>query len=160
MITDLTLELASAAHAQAIAQMSREQIERGLGWSWTPRRVFCSIADADTNVVVALDFLGRVQGFAIMSYGDEQAHLSLLAVRPAQGRRGIGTALVRWHEAAALVAGIRRINLEARASNIVAQDFYRHLAYREVSVVPGYYRGREASVRMSKELWPERAALA
>ena len=160
MIADVTLQLASDAHALAIALMSREQIEKGLGWSWTPRRVLRCIADADTNVLVALDNRGGLQGFAIMIYGLEQAHLSLLAVHPAQGRRGVGRALVRWLEATALTAGIGMVKLEARAGNVAARAFYRRLGYREVQVVPGYYGGREACVHITKSLWLDHAARA
>ena len=55
MIDHLTLRLATRADSTQIAAMSRDLIERGLGWSWTPRRVLRSIGDAHTNVVVALE---------------------------------------------------------------------------------------------------------
>ena len=153
MIADITLRPAHQRDAYAIATLSRDQIERGLGWTWTTRRVMRSIADADTNVVVALDGAGRLQGFGIMTYGDEEAHLALLAVQASQGRRGIGTELMCWLEAVALVGGTRRIFLEAREANAVARAFYRRLGYREVDMLPGYFQGREDSVRLAKDLW-------
>ena len=153
MIANTTLRLARRGDAQAIATLSRDLIERGLGWSWTARRVLRSIGDADTNVLVALDGAGRLQGFAIMRYGDDDAHLLLLAVQQAQGRRGIGSSLMAWLEAAALVAGVRRVLLEAREANAPARAFYRRLGYREVELLPGYYQGREDSVRLLKDLW-------
>lgn len=152
MIADLNLRLAQRGDAPAIAALSRDLIEHGLGWSWTARRVLRSVADADTNVLVALDAASGLQGFALMHYGDDQAHLLLLAVQAAQSRRGIGTALVGWLETAAGVAGVRQVWLEARETNAVARSFYRHLGYREIDVLPGYYQGREASVRMVKDL--------
>ncbi len=153
MIANITLRLAHRGDAQAIATLSRDLIERGLGWSWTARRVMRSIADTDTNVLVALDGVGRLQGFAVMRYGDDDAHLLLLAVQQAQGRRGIGSTLMGWLEAAALVAGVRRVFLEAREANGPARAFYHRLGYREIELLPGYYQGREDSVRLLKELW-------
>lgn len=153
MIADTTLRLAHRGHAHAIATLSRDRIERGLGWSWTARRVVRSIADADTNVLVALDAADALQGFGIMKYGDDEAHLLLLAVQAARGRRGIGSALMGWLEAAALTAGVRSIFLEAREANGPARAFYRRLGYREVDLLPGYYQGREDSVRLLKNLW-------
>lgn len=153
MIADTTLRLAHRGDAQTIATLSRDRIERGLGWSWTARRVVRSIADDDTNVLVALDAATGLQGFGIMKYGDDDAHLLLLAVQQAQGRRGIGSALMGWLEAAALIAGVRRIFLEAREANGPARAFYRRLGYREIEVLPGYYQGREDSVRLLKDLW-------
>ncbi len=153
------IRLAQRADALPIATMSRDLIERGLGWSWTPLRVQRSIADVDTNVVVA-EVGGERVGFGIMKYRDEEAHLLLLAVQPGSGRRGIGAALVAWLEASARTAGVGQAWLEARAVNTVARAFYRRLGYEEVAVVPGYYRGVEASIRMAKDLWLEQPASA
>src|SRR5438445_45553 len=152
MIDHLTLRLATRDDSAAIAAMSRDLIERGLGWSWTPRRVQRSIADAHTNVVVALD-AQHLAGFGIMRYHDDEAHLLLLAVNPADRRRGVGAALVTWLEKAALVSGVGQVYLEARAGNLQARAFYRRLGYLEVQRVPGYYQGVEPGVRMAKDLW-------
>jgi ribosomal-protein-alanine N-acetyltransferase len=153
MVDGITLQLAHRADAQAIAMLSRDRIERGLGWSWTARRVLRAMADADTNVLVALDAAGRLQAFGIMKYGDDEAHLLLLAVQAGLSRRGIGSALMGWLEAAALAAGVRRILLETREANVPARAFYRRLGYREAGLLPGYYQGREDSVRLIKSLW-------
>ena len=139
--------------------MSRDLIEHGLGWSWTPQRVLRSVADAETNVVVASDPAGQA-GFGIMKYRDDEAHLLLLAVLPQRSRRGFGRALVGWLEASARTAGIGQVMLEARQTNLVAQAFYRRLGYIECQRVPGYYRGEEASVRMAKDLWIEQPTSA
>ena len=151
-----TLRLATRDDAQAIAQLSRDRIEQGLGWSWTALRVLRSIRDRETNVVVALD-ASESLGFGIMKYHDEEAHLLLLAVRAERVRQGIGTALIDWLERSALVAGIGRVSLEARASNASARAFYLRLGYREIQSLPGYYQGREACVRMARDLWVGRA---
>jgi [ribosomal protein S18]-alanine N-acetyltransferase len=150
---DITLKLASQGDAQAIALLSRDVIEQGLGWSWTTRRVLRNMANAETNTLVAHDTASVLQGFGIMQYGEDEAHLLLLAVRPTRGRRGIGTSMMRWLEAAAVAAGVRRILLEARETNAAARAFYHRLGYREVDLLPGYYQGRESSVRLIKELW-------
>src|SRR3954468_24442636 len=46
------ISLATAVHARSIAEMSREYIEYGLGWSWTQARVLKAIQDDSTNVAV------------------------------------------------------------------------------------------------------------
>lgn len=151
------IRLATRADAPAIARMSRDLIEHGLGWSWTVPRVLRSIADAQTNAVVWPAAVGgALAGFGIMKYLDDEAHLLLLAVDPAQQRRGVGSALVAWLEATAQVAGIGQIYLEARVSNLAARAFYRHLGYQEIQQVEGYYSGREASVRLARDLWSGR----
>lgn len=160
MIGHLTLRLAAPADAPAIARLSRDRIETGLGWSWTEARVLHSIGEAATNVVVAQ---GRgaapgpqpTLGFGIMRYRDDEAHLLLLAVRASACRRGAGTALVHWLEHAARVAGIGQVYLEARVTNAAARAFYAELGYHEIQTLPGYYQGREACVRLAKDLWLE-----
>lgn len=156
MSTGPILRLATRDDANLIARLSRDRIEQGLGWSWTTPRVLRSIRDHETNVVVATD-AREVRGFGIMKYHDEVAHLLLLAVQPGSERRGIGSALVDWLEAVAQVAGVAQIELEARATNVGARAFYRRLGYREINSVAGYYQGREACVRLAKNLRVGRA---
>jgi ribosomal-protein-alanine N-acetyltransferase len=147
-----TLRLASFADAQSIALMSRELIETGLaGWSWAPKRVARAIQAKDTTVLVAA-VRHHLTGFAIMNFGDEQAHLSLLAVTPSYQRCGIGRQLMTWLEESALIAGITTFNLELRATNYAARDFYRALGFSEAAYIPGYYRGVETALRMSRDI--------
>jgi ribosomal-protein-alanine N-acetyltransferase len=151
-MTRPVLRLGVPADAYEIAVMSRYLIEVGLrGWSWPPDRVARAIRARDTNVVVA-EVRRHLVGFGIMDYGDTTAHLSLLAVKPSYQRCGIGRRMVAWLEEVALNAGITTINLELRANNFAARAFYQALGYKEVSYIPGYYRGVETAVRMSRDL--------
>ena len=143
--------LAAPALAPRIAEMSRDTIEFGLGWSWTMARVLRAIQDSSTNVAVVVQH-NQLQGFGIMQYGDDDAHLVLLAVRPAMRHRGIGRRLTCWLERSAQVAGIARVRLEARADNHNAIAFYQHLGYRRCSTAKGYYEGRIDAVRLEKAL--------
>ena len=87
-----------------------------------------------------------------MRYGDDDAHLDLLAVHPSFRRRGLGRRLVEWLEKPALVAGIRSVFLEVRESNAGGRRFYERLGYRPHQILDGYYQGRESALRMSREL--------
>ncbi len=147
-----TFRLATLPDAFAIALMSRELIETGLGgWSWDPQRVTRAIRARDTVALVAVA-QNPLVGFAIMNFGDTSAHLSLLAVKPSHQRCGIGGAMMAWLEESALVAGIATINLELRTHNAAARDFYRALGFRETAYLPGYYQGVETALRMSRDI--------
>ncbi|MBM4196353.1 MAG: GNAT family N-acetyltransferase [Gammaproteobacteria bacterium] len=147
-----SLGLALPLDAVPIAIMSRALVEGGLpGWSWNTRRVARLIQDPETSVLVARRG-DELAGFAIMGFGDEAAHLNLLAVDPRFRRAGIGQRLLRWLEATALTAGTYEIHLEVRATNKVARRFYRALGYSEVDVLPGYYDRIEDAVRMTRDL--------
>ncbi|HSD44282.1 MAG TPA: GNAT family N-acetyltransferase [Burkholderiales bacterium] len=151
MTANLDLRLATLDDAAEIAAMSRDLIEMGLGWTWTAARVARNIRSASTLTVVA-GAPGRLAGFAIMYFGDEHAHLSLLAVRPQWQRAGLGRRLVGWLEESALTAGIGTVRLELRASNRAARRFYARLGFAEVARVPAYYGGVETAVRMSRDI--------
>jgi ribosomal-protein-alanine N-acetyltransferase len=151
VISDLDLRLAVAADAAAIAALSRDEIEHGLPWRWRAPRVRHAIDDPATNVVVAGP-PGELRGFGIMSYGDDDAHLLLLAVRRGWRRRGVGSALLEWLEAAARAAGARRIRLEARRDNEAARSFYNERGYHERDLAPRMYGGRLDGVHLEKWL--------
>jgi ribosomal-protein-alanine N-acetyltransferase len=147
----ITVRLAAQRDAQAIALMSRDLVESGLGWKYDAARVMKAMRDPETLTPVACD-RGRIAGFAIMEFGEERAHLVLLAVRPTHRRAGIGRRLVDWLLASARTAGIASVHLELRAGNEAARGFYRAMGFDETIVVPGYYRGREAALRMIRVL--------
>jgi ribosomal-protein-alanine N-acetyltransferase len=151
-MTEATIRLAKPADAYEIGVMSRYLIEAGLhGWSWPPERVLQAIRHRNTNVAVA-EASGRLVGFAIMEFGDTRAHLNLLAVKPTHQRCGIGRQLLNWLLEIGLVAGIETVTLELRANNYGARLFYRSLAFKESAYLPGYYRGVETALRMSRDI--------
>jgi ribosomal protein S18 acetylase RimI-like enzyme len=147
----LELKLARRADARRIALMSRDLVEAGLPWSWTPQRVAHAIREPETAVLTAWT-QGQLAGFAIMQFYAERAHLNLLAVDPAYRRLGVGGRLIAWLEKTARTGGLFFINLEVRAKNSTAQAFYRRLGYRASKSIPGYYTGRETAVCMQHDL--------
>jgi [ribosomal protein S18]-alanine N-acetyltransferase len=149
--SELSLRLARPADATTIANLSRELIEYGLRWRWTPMRIAASIRDSDVNVLVAC-IRANIAGFAIMRYRDDDAHLDLLAVAPPYRRAGVGRQLLEWLEECAVVAGIFSVALEVRAANEGAQRFYRRMGYHTLVHLPGYYQGVEAALRMGRDL--------
>ena len=158
----ITIRLAEPRDAQAIAMMSRDFIESGLGWKYDAPRVMRAIRDRETVALVACDAKSApgarpaINGFAIMEFGDERAHLVLLAVRPSHRRSGIGHKMMEWLLESARCAGIASIHLELRASNDAARRFYRAMGFYETVLVPGYYRSgegrKEGALRMLRVL--------
>ena len=149
----ITLRLAEPRDAHAIALMSRDFIEEGLGWRYDPARMLRAIRRPESAALVACERGGAVQretlaGFALMDFGEERAHLVLLAVRPSHRRIGIGRRLVGWLMESARTAGIESVHLELRAGNEAARRFYEAAGFAQTLLVPGYYRGREAALRM------------
>jgi ribosomal-protein-alanine N-acetyltransferase len=73
-------------------------------------------------------------------------------VQPALRRRGIGRRLVDWLMESAVIAGMASVHLELRADNEAARRFYRALGFAETVLMPKYYNGREAAMRMIRVL--------
>ncbi|HUK02624.1 MAG TPA: GNAT family N-acetyltransferase [Steroidobacteraceae bacterium] len=150
-------DLARPGDAASIAAMSARLIETGLAPSWPAERVIRHIRHPE-SIVLAARGSGRLQGFAIMQFGDETAHLNLLAVDPAYQRRGLGRGLLEWLEASALVAGTLLIQLELRATNAAARAFYAALGFKETGRVHGYYQRIEDAIQMAHDLRVGRGA--
>jgi len=158
----ITIRIAEPRDAQAIALMSRDFIESGLGWKYDTARVLRAIRDRETLAAVACESgksaagRGALTGFAIMEFGDERAHLVLLAVRPSHRRLGIGQRLLEWLLESARAAGMASIHLELRSGNEAARRFYRAMNFYETVLVPGYYRSgegrKEGALRMLRVL--------
>ena len=151
MLAQPTIRLASTGDAGAIAALSRDAIEQGLPWTWRTERIARAIRDPDTNVAVAGP-PGALEGFAIMTYRDEDAHLILFAVRSDKRRQGIGSALLAWLEEVARTAGMRRIELEARRDNVAGRNFYSELGYHERAIRKDRYAPGVDGVRLEKWL--------
>ena len=152
-------ELALHRDAAAIASLSRRIIEAGLPPAWPADRVLCHIKLTD-SVVLTARVHGSLAGFAIMQFGEAQAHLNLLAVESAYQRRGLGRQLMNWMHESALVAGTFDVGLELRANNIGARRFYESLSYRAGHLMRGYYQGLEDALRMACDLRVNRGLTA
>ena len=148
---DITLQFAERSDAALLASMSRDLIETGLGWRYRALSVRQLIDDPETVTLVARGS-DAVAGFGIMKFGDERAHLVLLAVRPTFQRRGIARRLVHWLVESGATAGMASIHVELRARNAGAYAFYRAIGFAETLRVPGYYSGRETAIRLLRML--------
>ena len=154
MLEQLTsLEIAMTSDAVEIALLSKNDIEHGLGWKYTPERVVRIIRDSSKNVVVAR-VESKLAGFGIMTYYNEQANLDLLAVKHSYRRMKIGSQIVQWLEKVAQTAGAYNVYVQVRSSNTEAIKFYQHLGFQLLDEHRGFYKGVEAGVIMAKNLRP------
>ncbi len=145
------LALAHVNDAYSIATMSRDIIEHGLRWNWTPERVGRCVLSPDINVVTAKNG-GEVIGFGIMLYGQSKAHLNLLGVDASWRSYGIGHRLLTWLEECAITAGLESCQLELRETNHHARKFYLQHGYGELERVSNYYQQKEDAIRLTKPL--------
>jgi ribosomal-protein-alanine N-acetyltransferase len=85
--------------------------------------------------------VGRdVVGYAGLMISGDDAHITTIAVDPAQHRHKIGTRLLLVLTREALARGARHMTLEVRLSNHAAQDLYRRFGFGPVGVRKNYYQ--------------------
>ncbi len=85
------------------------------------------------------DFSQRIVGFLGLWYIVDEAHVTVVGVREAARRNGIGELLLLGGMEAALRRGMRTLTLEVRASNLSAQALYTKYGFRQAGVRKGYY---------------------
>ena len=72
------LGLALPSDAPILAQMSREYIERGIGWRWRTPAILAIIREPETVVICARCITGVdivIGGFGIMQYDIDTARI-------------------------------------------------------------------------------------
>lgn len=73
---------------------------------------------------------------------DEQVLvLHTLVVDPAQAKKGLGTAFLRFYEDRAVSQGCVALRLDTNARNTAARQFYQKHGYWEVGIVPCEFNG-------------------
>jgi ribosomal-protein-alanine N-acetyltransferase len=96
---------------------------------------------------------GRVVGYQVSWFVEDEVHLVNIAVHKDYQERGIGAMLLRELIEDAIAKGKTIITLEVRASNEVAQAFYHRFLFRSIGVRKGYYSdNREDALLMALDL--------
>lgn len=86
----------------------------------------------------------RVVATAMVGYDGHRGWINYLGTDPAERRRGHATVLMAEAERLLLARGCPKLNLQLRAGNTRALDFYRALGYAE-----------DATVSLGKRLIPD-----
>ncbi|HSB90927.1 MAG TPA: ribosomal protein S18-alanine N-acetyltransferase [Anaerolineales bacterium] len=103
----------------------------------------------------------RVVGYVGLWLLVDEAHISTIAVHPAERGRGIGETLLLAALDLAARIGAELATLEVRASNAAAQNLYRKHGFEVVGSRPGYYKdNREDAVLMTLSQLRQRLPVA
>jgi ribosomal protein S18 acetylase RimI-like enzyme len=111
------------------------------------------ITNPAASVFAAVDasgLLGKIVVF--FRKNTHVARLYSVAVADAARGRGVGEALLRAGEHAALARGCTRLRLEVRQDNAGAIRLYERLGYRRFGAYPDFYEDGADAWRYEKEL--------
>ncbi|MGQ9678201.1 MAG: ribosomal protein S18-alanine N-acetyltransferase [bacterium] len=104
----------------------------------------------DALCIVAEDS-SSVVGYLI-AWGREEVHIANIAVAAEVRHQGIGNKLMETVLQFARLQGAESIYLEVRASNTVAQKFYRKFGFIPTYIRRGYYENGEDAIVMEREI--------
>lgn len=148
----LTLEKMNTTHLEEVLALERLCFSNP--WSYEAYRF--ELEDNQlADYLVVLD-AGRVVGYGGMWLVMDEAHITNIAIHPRYRRRGLGELLLRCLMARAYLRGARRMTLEVRRSNRIAQRLYEKLGFRGVGYRRGYYsdNGEDALIMWKDNLQP------
>ena len=105
------------------------------------------------SLYLILEEDGEVCGHIGLKLISDEAHVMTVAVRPEKRRRGHARTLIQAALAVPVAAGVRRVYLEVRPSNIAARTLYESIGFQTTAVRRDYY-GDEDALLMTLELDP------
>ena len=80
-------------------------------------------------------------------------HITNIAITEKFRRKGYGRKLLKFIEKIAATHKIKKISLEVRRSNCIAQDMYKKYGYKVIRVLKNYYQEeKEDALVMEKKL--------
>ncbi|MGE0115248.1 MAG: ribosomal protein S18-alanine N-acetyltransferase [Steroidobacteraceae bacterium] len=88
-----------------------------------------------------IEMRGEICGYAIMSFGADEAHLLNICIHRELREQGVGRKLLEYLLDYARKAGMHDAFLEVRPSNPVAVHLYESIGFTRVGVRKGYYQG-------------------
>ncbi len=88
-----------------------------------------------------VELRGVVQGYGIMSFAADEAHLLNICIHQEIREHGVGRRLLQYLMDHARSIGMRYAYLEVRPSNPVAIYLYESMGFERVGIRKGYYQG-------------------
>lgn len=135
------------AHLDAVLDIER----MGQQFPWT-RGNFQDALKAGYGAWVALRD-GKVEGFSLVMFAPDIAHLLLIAVAPERRRSSVGSLLVHHALQQTRRRELEALLLEVRPSNQGARAFYQQLGFQELSVRKNYYPADHGQREDALVLW-------
>ncbi|WP_088547863.1 ribosomal protein S18-alanine N-acetyltransferase [Paenibacillus aquistagni] len=103
---------------------------------------------------LVLEIEGRIAGYAGMWMIVDEAHVTNIAIYPDDRGHGFGELLLGELVRQALAMGMRKMTLEVRESNHIAQGLYRKFGFEPAGVRKGYYTdNQEDAIIMWSDLY-------
>jgi ribosomal-protein-alanine N-acetyltransferase len=141
----VTCSAMSQEHLRSVVRIEQQVYPE----PWTESLFLSELAQKASRDYLVAEIDSSVVGYAGLSYVDDEAHLTNIAVDPQFQGRSIATQLMLRCVETCQARGIRSMTLEVRVSNVVAQALYRKFGFGPSGVRKNYYaRPREDALIM------------
>ena len=130
----------------AVMETDRQSLSRP--WS---EAVWREELTSPFGLYLVLEENGAVCGHIGVKLVSAEMHVMTIAVRPNRRRQGVARTLIQAAFADPASAGVRRVYLEVRPSNLAARALYCTLGFIETGLRPAYY-GDEDALLMTLDL--------
>jgi ribosomal-protein-alanine N-acetyltransferase len=105
-----------------------------------------SLYQANRRTFLVAEKDGAVVGYVIVSVRNDFGHIISIAVRPAERKKNIGSAIVNEVLLILKDMDVRLVRLEVRRNNAEAQSFYERLGFTQSHALEKYYGDEDALV--------------
>lgn len=123
---------------------------------WSSYAFSCELCDNEFAFYLVLtpaDDQSKIVGYGGMWIIIDEAHITNIAIAPAYRGKLLGEFLMKSLMELAKSKRARRMTLEARVSNRIAQKLYEKMGFKSAGIRPGYYIDtHEDAVIMWKEI--------
>ncbi|MFP4200021.1 MAG: ribosomal protein S18-alanine N-acetyltransferase [Clostridia bacterium] len=149
-LRDITLRPMEAGDIPHVLEIER----RSYPTPWSETAFRSEITHNTSADYVVATHCEKVIGYAGMWLFLFEAHVTNIAVHPDYRGRKVGAQLLLGLMGRALLRGLKRMTLEVRVSNALAQDFYESYGFQFVKLKKGYYTdtGEDALVMLCRDI--------
>ena len=130
------------------------EIERNsFSFPWTYNLFFRELTLNKYANYFVLEKEKKIIGYLGLWLMRNDIHITNIAIAKEFRRKGYGGKFLKFVEEKAAVQGIKKISLEVRKSNHIAQNMYRKFGYKVMKIWRNYYREEnEDALVMEKKL--------
>lgn len=144
----LTVREMKFEEAAAIAEMEHQIFTD----KWSERAVLDTLENEQT-ICLAAEKAGRLLGYLFAYVAADEADIARVAVVKESRKQGVGNELMKELEKVSAERGVKKLLLDVRRSNGIAQTFYKKQGFTEDGVRPGFYENpEEDAILMSREI--------
>lgn len=116
------------------------KIEKKAFVSHWSKQTFIDELSSENGHYITLNDNGKILGYTGFRFVLDEGHITTLAVDKKKRKKGIGTKLIEQLLKDAKDAGLGKLFLEVRQSNIPAQKIYKKLGFKVIDRRREYYQ--------------------